>query len=126
MALRVVGGRSRGTGWSVSPGQRERRAVLEHSAAARQRELARGEQVAIDHRFRHSPTMRPQGRCPVAHQCLKPAILLLKMLCPQEHSLQPDDPVRPGHGDTSAAEIPLTASASFVGPLLAMGATRRH
>ena len=43
-------------------GQGERRAVLEHAAAACQGELAGAEQVAVDRRLGQAPAMRTQGR----------------------------------------------------------------
>ena len=93
MALRVVSGQVERHRLVGLAGQGERRAVLEHAAAALQRELAGGEQVAVDHPLGQSPAMRTQGGGPVAHQRFEPSILLLEVLRPQEHPFQPDNTV---------------------------------
>src|SRR4029077_17893778 len=100
--------------------------VLEHAAAACQGELAGAEQVAVDRRLRQAPAMRTQRGGAVAHQGFEPAVLLLEVLRPQEHSFQPDDAVGPGHADSSTALLRLTVSASLVSPIAAIGAMARH
>ena len=78
-------------------GNAERRAVLEDAAATDQRELADGEQVAVDLDVDQSPVMRPHALDAGAHQLFDIAVELLEMLGPEEHPLGPDDLVIPVH-----------------------------
>ena len=78
-------------------GDGEGRAVLEHAGDARQRELARAQQVAVKRQLGYAPGMRTQRRGAGLEQMLEVAILLLIVLGAEEHALLPHHLVVPGH-----------------------------
>ena len=84
-------------GMVCGAGYGEGRAVLQHAGDIGEGEFSGGEEVSVQGQFRHPPGMRHQ-RCGTGlEQMLEIAILLLVMLCAEEHTLLPDNLIIPSH-----------------------------
>src|SRR5690606_32534572 len=78
-------------------GNVERRAVREHAARARDRDLADAEQGAIELELREAPAVRRERTAARLDVRLEITVMLLKVLRPEKQPFGPDDFVIPRH-----------------------------
>ena len=84
-------------------GNREGRAIGQHTRRFGDCDLARPQQAGVEAQRLKAPPVPDQPAHRRPHQALGIAILLLEVLGPEEHALGPDDSVLEGHG--AAPEI---------------------